>query len=1267
MTANEFKENTLASLTKIGMLPLLFLIAACGRPAYIIQKTAGETDTPNPSTTPSPTPTASPSPSVSPDPKTYLLSLNKDGYGSINGHVVGNTSNTINCGTQCAKVFPENAQMTLTASPATGQVFSSWSGACSGTNTTCTVTMSEARTVTANFTAASYPLNLARTGNGSISGYVLGATSNTIQCGTLCSKDFLSGLVVHLTANPAAGQVFSNWSGACTGTNTTCNVTISATRNVTANFASATTHPLTLSKTGNGSINGYVIGNTSNTINCGTQCEKNFPENVQVTLTATPASGQVFSSWSGGTCSGTNPTCNVTMSGPNTVTANFTAAATSYTLTLAKTGTGQGSINGYAVGDNANTINCGTQCSKNFSSGTQVHLEAIPADGQTFLGWSGDCSGANAICTVTVNSPRSATAEFAAAPISSANLSFTPNQGEFIIDDTYSGSSRTRVFQITNNTQAAASINSILLSPSGTPFSVSSNTCDNASILPQGSCSLTVAFSPAYDPLNEFKDWEATLRVGYQLGQENRVRSWSLQATSLNSANPGNFSIPNLPTIARTICTPIRVQFVAWNTSAPVARQNPMTVNATLFDVASASLYVDPLCLTQTTSVTLPAGVDPGLIYAMGSRLDSGSIRIDNGATSTSSFIQFGFASQPEISVSPENTHDTTTSLSFGTVPVGGSTSRELKIRNSVEGPIVFGSATVSGAGYSIDANSCRNSMTAGNECTVLLTFSPHAGQSTDSGSISVSYQIGDDSYSLVKTLSGQIEITSFSTTLPLDSSGWQYDSSRIQVDASGAHLVNSDQLDNDNSNQGFAGGSFQNTKFDYSLNALKIDSGRQGMFTSRVFGAPGSYNWTSLSWAPLAPYSKSLPDNGEADGTLNMSELGNIALFHFDDPDAVTNSSGTAGTVTVGNVTATRGKIGLAGQFRPRSNSTGYSKVKLSLSSMSSEHFSIALWVKMPEVISGARTLFSHFKSTESFRIYHYPSGLRIRIEGVTADPEISIDNNEWNHLTLTWSKSGGATTLYRNGVLVFSGTVASGKSLQTNGALVLGQDQDTLAGGFDDDQSLNGDLDEVALFNTTLSASDVQKIYRRGAQRLKFQVAGCETQDCGNAQFVGPNNSTSEYFGEMGQTTAAFSILNKPYFRYRAFLETDDSSSPLFSSVAVGPGHFDSSPAPLTMNTGIAYITLALFSEQVALGSQGTVTYQLSRDGIHWYWFDGQGWSNALTASNSSSAAEINSTIASFPATVGTGQLRIRAYLHSTNGVGTPQLQALTVSGYR
>ena len=81
--------------------------------------------------------------------------------------------------------------------------------------------------------------------------------------------------------------------------------------------------PLIISRTGNGAgtVTSDPIG-----LDCGDICQATFAENTKVTLEATPKPGSFFGGW-GGACSGTAPTCLVTMNQSIQVTANFTSTS----------------------------------------------------------------------------------------------------------------------------------------------------------------------------------------------------------------------------------------------------------------------------------------------------------------------------------------------------------------------------------------------------------------------------------------------------------------------------------------------------------------------------------------------------------------------------------------------------------------------------------------------------------------------------------------------------------------------------------------------------------------------------------------------------------------------------------------------------------------------------------------------------------------------------------------------------------------------------
>lgn len=76
-----------------------------------------------------------------------MLTLSKTGSGTVTSDLPG-----INCGADCSEAYNANTAVTLTAAAGTGSVFGSWSGCDSSSGTSCTVSMSNSKTVTANFT-----------------------------------------------------------------------------------------------------------------------------------------------------------------------------------------------------------------------------------------------------------------------------------------------------------------------------------------------------------------------------------------------------------------------------------------------------------------------------------------------------------------------------------------------------------------------------------------------------------------------------------------------------------------------------------------------------------------------------------------------------------------------------------------------------------------------------------------------------------------------------------------------------------------------------------------------------------------------------------------------------------------------------------------------------------------------------------------------------------------------------------------------------------
>jgi hypothetical protein len=86
-------------------------------------------------------------------PGLYDLSVERTGAGT---GTVTSSPTGIDCGAACSGTYAAGSVVTLTASPASGSSFAGWSGDCSGTDP-CTLTMSAARSVQAQFDAVSEP------------------------------------------------------------------------------------------------------------------------------------------------------------------------------------------------------------------------------------------------------------------------------------------------------------------------------------------------------------------------------------------------------------------------------------------------------------------------------------------------------------------------------------------------------------------------------------------------------------------------------------------------------------------------------------------------------------------------------------------------------------------------------------------------------------------------------------------------------------------------------------------------------------------------------------------------------------------------------------------------------------------------------------------------------------------------------------------------------------------------------------------------------
>jgi len=156
----------------------------------------------------------------------------------LDGSSPASVTGSMNCtvGTTCQPAqFNLGTTVTLTAVSDPTTLFTGWSGACTGTASTCSFYVDTAKSVTATFVVRpKYNLTLlfAGGGNGQVNGDI------TCTSGGACApKQFLLGTTALLLPTPDVNSLFDGWSGACAGLGN-CSVTMDAAKGVTATFAS---------------------------------------------------------------------------------------------------------------------------------------------------------------------------------------------------------------------------------------------------------------------------------------------------------------------------------------------------------------------------------------------------------------------------------------------------------------------------------------------------------------------------------------------------------------------------------------------------------------------------------------------------------------------------------------------------------------------------------------------------------------------------------------------------------------------------------------------------------------------------------------------------------------------------------------------------------------------------------------------------------------------------------------------------------------------
>ncbi len=99
--------------------------------------------------------------------------------------------------------------------------------------------------------------------------------------------------------------------------------------------------------------------------------------------------------------------------------------------------------------------------------------------------------------------------------------------------------------------------------------------------------------------------------------------------------------------------------------------------------------------------------------------------------------------------------------------------------------------------------------------------------------------------------------------------------------------------------------------------------------------------------------------------------------------------------------------------------------------------------------------------------------------------DISVRAFNGLWHQICVSWESNSGSWRFYKDGDLKMQGSsFKRGHTIRQGGTLVLGQDQDSVGGGFEAADSFQGMLSNVNVWHVALDATQISRLSKTCVQ---------------------------------------------------------------------------------------------------------------------------------------------------------------------------------------
>ena len=454
----------------------------------------------------------------------------------------------------------------------------------------------------------------------------------------------------------------------------------------------------------------------------------------------------------------------------------------------------------------------------------------------------------------------------------------------------------------------------------------------------------------------------------------------------------------------------------------------------------------------------------------------------------------------------------------------------------------------------------------------------------------------------------------------------YSYDTNKIDVSGGMAKLKAFDQTDDDNSANGFSGGSFNQTQ--WNTDHVELSAGNStGTFTSRIFDAGANVSWNNLTWMQGAPYQQELPNNKQIETVLGGIDMtGNVLLLHMNEsiPGPIVDNSGEGnnGTYFGYNFHYNQpGEFGSAIGFDPADRNSIDCGNSSSLNITSD--ITLSVWINWNGTGPAYQHIISRYLAppNNSYAIILNKADGKIFFYTRFNESIIStipISTGTWHHIAATWKS--GISSLYIDGQLNNSGAKLAPANIPGLNLRIGNAPSGSYAVFYD------GLMDEIGIWNRALSATDIANMYKRGVLALSPSARSCNDNACIGESWNVLNDLSPQ----------ALSLPGNRYFQYKFDFATENLAfSPTINLATAGPDHYPADKPTISNTNIVSYNYPKAFTEMLGAGNQGNICYQISPNNSAWYYWNGSVWAQETGLgypAQTNASSDINAHISSF-----------------------------------